>query len=176
MRLLTVLGCALLAAIVVASAAASPSQRTGGVLSVERGKGSVLLEIRGAVLGRLASGLVRVTDTTPRDRFEPLVAGRRVTEEQISPTTTVYRGFGLRFRVVGGGSRILVRGSGISISAVGRGFVVLHGERKAQDDDAGVYSLEGVDCQLETATCLPLPDVPTRVVLAPPDTGELRVR
>jgi len=34
MRLLTVLGCALLAAIVVASAAASPSQRTGGVLSV----------------------------------------------------------------------------------------------------------------------------------------------
>ena len=134
------------------------------------------LDIRGAVLGRLATGTLRVTDTTPRDRFEPLVVGRRLGEETVSPNTVVYRGTGIRFRMVGGGTRIVARGTGISISAVGRGTVVLVADPKQPNEDAGVYSLDGVDCQVEPQSCEPLPETATRLVIAPPDSETTRVR
>lgn len=151
-------------AIVCSAGAASPN---AGELSVERGKGVVVLEIRGSVLGRLTAGTLRVTDTTPRDPYGALVTGRKVTFERLGPRVIVYRGLGLRFRMVGGGYRIVARGTGISISAVGRGFVTLDGERKLPTDDAGVYSLEGADCGLEPELCTPLPDEPERFVLEP---------
>ncbi|HSI97176.1 MAG TPA: hypothetical protein VK926_02350 [Gaiellaceae bacterium] len=170
MRSLTFLASIVAAGAIVCSAgAASPN---AGELSVERGKGSVVLEIRGSVLGRLATGTLRVTDLTPRDRFVPLVAGRKITQERVSPQTVVYRGQGLRFRMLGGGYRIVARGSGVSISAVGRGAVTLHGDRKAPGDDAGVYSLDGADCGVEPELCTPLPDEPERFPLIPwPDDG-----
>lgn len=175
MRSLVLLACSLVTA-VAAAAAAGAVRQDAGMLSIERARGTVIVEIRGNVLGRLASGTLRVTDTTPRDRFEPFVVGRRLTEETISPTTVVYRGVGIRFRMVGGGSRIVVRGGGISISAVGRGFVVLDADRRLSTEDAGVYSLEGVDCQVEPESCLPLPETATRFVLAPPDGESTRAR
>jgi len=151
-------------AIVGSAVAALPS---AGELSVERGKGLVVLDVRGSVLGLLERGTLRVTDTTPRDRFSALVTGRRVTQERIGPRTVVYRGQGLRFRMVGGGYRIVARGTGISLSAVGRGFVVLDGDRRLPTDDVGLYSLDGVDCGLEPLLCTPLPDVPERYALEP---------
>jgi len=159
-------------ALVCSVAAASPN---AGELSVERGKGVVVLEIRGSVLGRLAAGTLRVTDLSPRDRFTELVTGRKVTEERIGPRTVVYRGLGLRFRMVGGGYRIVARGSGISLSAVGRGAVTLDGERKLATDDVGVYSLDGADCGLEPELCTPLPDEPERFLLEPtPEESKVR--
>jgi hypothetical protein len=143
-----------------------------GTLSIERGKGLVVLEIRGSVLGRLTAGTIRVTDTTPRDRFLPVVLGRRVTQERVGPRTVVYRGQGLRFRMVGGGYRIVVRGEGLSLSAVGRGSVALQGERKLPTDDAGVYSLDGVDCSEEAELCLPLPAELERHPLRPRQNEE----
>jgi len=173
MRSLTLLASIVTAGAIACSAAgASPN---AGELSVEGGKGLVVLDIRGAVLGRLAAGTLRVVDTTPRDRYSELVTGRRVTQERISPRTVVYRGVGLRFRMLGGGYRIVARGSGISLSAVGRGFVLLSGERKLTTDDAGLYSLDGADCGLEPEVCLPLPDLPERYALEPePDEVERR--
>jgi hypothetical protein len=160
-------------AIVCSAGAASPN---AGELSVERGKGAVILEIRGSVLGRLGAGTIRVTDTSPRDPFTELVAGRRLLEEvRIGPRTVLYRGFGLRFRMVGGSYRIVARGSGISLSAVGRGFVTLDGDRKLPTDDTGVYSLDGADCGLEPLLCLPLPDEPERYAIEP-DPEESRAR
>ena len=82
----------------------------------------------------------------------------------------LYRGQGLRFRMVGGGYRVVVRGSGISVSAVGRGVVMLDAEPKFAGDEAGVYSLDGVDCSLEPALCTPLPTEPERFTLEPPET------
>ena len=159
-------------AIVCSAGAASPN---AGELSVERGKGAVILEIRGSVLGRLGAGSLRVTDTSPRDPFEELVTGRKVVEERIGPRTVLYRGFGLRFRMVGGSYRIGARGSGISLSAVGRGFVTLDGDRKAPTDDMGVYSLTGADCGLEPLLCLPLPDEPERYAIEPaPEESKAR--
>jgi hypothetical protein len=151
-------------AIVCSAGAASPN---AGELSVERGKGAVILEIRGSVLGRLGAGTLRVTDTSPRDPFTEIVTGRKVVEERVGPRTVLYRGFGLRFRMVGGSYRIVARGSGISLSAVGRGFVTLDGDRKFPADDAGAYSLDGADCGLEPLLCFPMPDEPERYAIEP---------
>jgi hypothetical protein len=168
MRLLNTLACSLIAATVVAVSAGAAEPNVG-VLSVEQGKGVVMLDIRGSVLGRLTTGTLRVTDLTPRDRYTGLVVGRKVTQERVGPRITLYRGQGLRFRMVGGGYRIVVRGTGIDLSAVGRGVVLVQGERKLPDEDAGVYSLDGVDCELEPERCTPLPDLPERYVLEPPE-------
>jgi len=146
-----------------------------GVLSVEGGKGVVMLELRGSVLGLLGSGSIVVVDRTPRDRYIAIVTGRRLTQQRLGPTRMVYRGQGLRFRMVGGGYRIVVRGIGIVVSAVGRGIVSLDGERRFPEDDAGVYSVDGVDCGVEPESCTPLPDEPVRFRLGPPpDDGSAR--
>ena len=162
------------AALVSSAVAAEPNV---GALSVERGRGVIMLDVRGSVLGRVASGTLRVTDITPNDRYTALVAGRKLTQERIGPRMVLYRGVGLRFRMLGGGYRIVVRGTGISLSAVGRGVVVLDGEPREPGDDTGVYSLEeGVDCGLEPEACESLPDEPERHILGPVDEGSTRPR
>lgn len=173
MRLLTLLACSVIAAtlLVVSAAAAEPN---AGVLSIEQGKGMVMLDLRGSVLGRLTTGTLRVTDHTPRDRYTALVLGRKLTQERLGPRTVLYRGQGLRFRMVGGGYRIIVHGTGIAVSAVGRGVVQVQGMRKVPGEDAGVYSLDGVDCGLEPEKCTPLPDLLERFVLGSPEEASPR--
>jgi hypothetical protein len=73
--------------------------------------------------------------------------------------------------MLGGGYRVVVRGTGIDLSAVGKGVAVLDGEPKLGSVDAGVYSLDGVDCGLEPELCLPLPLEPTRFTLGPSEEG-----
>jgi hypothetical protein len=166
MRILVLL-CAL-ATIVATASIAAAAEPNVGTLSVERGKGAVMVDLRGSLLGRLATGSLRVTDSTPNDRYVATVVGRRVTQERLGPKTVVYRGQGLRFRMLGGGFRVVVRGSGISLSAVGRGTVTLDADGRFAGDDSGVYSLDGVDCSLEPELCLPLPLAPERFLLEPP--------
>lgn len=168
MRKLILILCTL-AAFVAVAATASAAEPDAGTLSVERGKGVVMVDLRGSLLGRLTTGSLRVTDHTPNDRYAALVVGRKVTQERLGPRTVLYRGQGLRFRMLGGGYRVVARGSGISVSAVGRGVVMLHAEPKFAGDDAGVYSFEeGVDCSLEPTLCTPLPTEPERFTLEPP--------
>jgi hypothetical protein len=131
----------------------------------------VLLDVRGSILGRLSSGTLRVTDLTPNDRYVPLVFGRKVSQNPLGPRTTVYKGKGLRFRMLGGRYRVVARGSGIDVSAVGRGATVLDGEPAFLGDDVGVYSLDGVDCSLEPESCLPLPLEPERFTLGLAEQG-----
>jgi hypothetical protein len=166
MRKLSVLLCAL--ALASVPTLAWGAQPTSGTLSVERGKGLVMIELRGSVLGRVANGSVRVTDLTPNDRYAPIVAGKKLKEDRLGPRTVLYRGQALRFRMVGGGYRMYVRGSGITVSAVGRGFVTLDGDPKFFGDDAGVYSFDGVDCSVEPLSCTPLPTDPQKFTLEPP--------
>lgn len=171
MRKLVLLACSAVLALGVAGTDAAADAPIG-TLSVGQGRGVIVLDLRGSVLGRLSSGSLRVTDTTPNDRFGALVTGKKVTQDRLGPRTVVYRGQGLRFRMLGGGTRIVARGTGIDISAVGKGAVVLDGEPRFVGDDAGVYSLAGVDCSSEAASCTPLPTDPTRFVLgAAPTPG-----
>ena len=169
--MLAVSACLAVLAAATALGVARAAAPDAGTLSVERGKGVVMLDLRGSILGRLAVGSLRVTDQTPADRFGALVVGKKVTPERLGPRTVVYRGQGLRFRMLGGGYRIVVRGTGIDISAVGKGVAVLDAEPKLGLEDAGVYSLDGVDCGLQPELCLPLPLDPTRFALGSPDEG-----
>jgi hypothetical protein len=167
MRKLVVLLCSLCTVAAVGSVAHA-AEPTSGTLSVERGKGVVMIDLRGSVLGRLSSGTLRVTDQTPNDKYTALVVGRKVTQERLGPRTVLYRGQGLRFRMLGGGYRMLARGSGISLSAVGRGTVMLDGDPRFPGDDAGVYSRDGVDCSADPLSCAALPTDPERFALEPP--------
>ena len=171
MRAVVLLACAALSAVALTGSAVA-AEPDNGVLSLERGKGTVVLDIRGSVLGRLTNGSLRVTDVTPRDRFTPLITGRKLTLTRLGPRTVLYRGQGLRYRMLGGGYRIVVRGTGISISAVGRGAVVLDGDVRVTGEDVGVFSLEeGVDCGMTPELCLPLPSDPQRFVLGADENG-----
>jgi hypothetical protein len=141
-----------------------------GSLSIERGKGTVTLDVRGNVLGRLTNGSITVTDKTPNDAYFATVTGRKVLmQRRLSPTKTVVRGLGLRFRMLGGSYRIVIRGQGISLSAVGRGVVSIDGEPRYIGDDLGLYSVEtDVDCSLEPQNCTAIPDEPVRLKLDAP--------
>ena len=171
MRKLVVLFCAIAA--LTAAVAAWAAQPEPGTLSVERGRGSVMIDLKGSVVGRITSGTLRVTDHTPNDRYAAVVSGRKLTQERMGPRTILYRGQGLRFRMLGGGYRMVARGSGITVSAVGRGVVILDGDPpRYAGDEAGVYSLDGADCSVEPDSCLPLPTEPERYDLVPPATPQ----
>jgi hypothetical protein len=166
MRKLVVLLCTFAALVAVTVAWAD--EPTAGTLSVERGRGAVMIDLKGSVLGRVTSGTLRVTDHTPNDKYAAVVFGRKLTQERVGPRTVVYRGQGLRFRLLGGGYRMVARGSGITVSAVGRGSVMLDGDPRFEADDVGVYSLDGTDCSVEPLSCTPLPLEPERFLLEPP--------
>ena len=90
---------------------------------------------------------------------------RRRSQLRVGPRTVVYRGQGLRFSILGGSYRFVVRGTGIALSSVGWGWVTLEGQPKFLGDDTGVYSVDGVDCSSEPQSCTALPETPLRVKL-----------
>jgi hypothetical protein len=176
MRTLVALACAALSlsAVVATAGAAEPD---AGTLSVERGRGVMTLDVRGLVLGRLANGSITVTDRTPNDPYVANVSGRRIiVQRRLSPTKVFIRGAGLRFRMLGGSYKIVIRGAGIAVSAVGRGAAQLDGEPRFPGDDVGIYSVQDdADCGSEPLNCLPIPDEPIRIKLEPtPSEGALR--
>ncbi|MDH4102205.1 MAG: hypothetical protein OEW52_00655 [Thermoleophilia bacterium] len=167
MRTLALISCTGAAALAAFAGLAGAAEPNAGTLSVERGKGVVMLDLRGSVLGRLSNGTLRVTDHTPGDRYGAYVVGRKLTQTRVGPRTVLYRGQGLRFRMLGGGYRVVIRGAGIDVEAVGRGVVMLDGEPKVEGEDSGVYSLDGADCGVEPQLCAPLPTEPERFVFGP---------
>src|SRR4029079_12149870 len=104
-----------------ASVSAWAGEPTSGTLSVEKGKGLVVIDFRGSVLGRLTSGTLRVTDQTPNDRYAPLVTGKKVTQERIGPRTVLYKGQGLRYRLLRGGHKIGARGHRTALAGARQG-------------------------------------------------------
>lgn len=116
----------LLSALVLAIAvpvgwAASPA----GTLSIESGRGTVVLTGKGIVIGRLDKGDVKIVDLSPLDQWSPRVNG-------VPRGKTVWlRGKDVNFYVPGGRYRITVRGEGFSISARGQGSATLTGNPDA---------------------------------------------
>lgn len=177
MRPLTSILC-LLALVAAFAGIARAAEPEAGTLSVERGRGVVTLDVRGLVLGRLANGSITVTDRSPGDPYFANVTGRQIAvQRRLGPDKLFIRGQGLRFRMLGGSYKVVIRGAGIAVSAVGRGMVVLNGEPRFPGDDVGVYSVEDVDCGSKPESCHPIPDEPVRVKLEPaPAEGSSRTR
>ncbi len=175
MRTLALTFCAAVAAAAALVGLAGAAEPNVGVLSVVQGRGVVTIEVRGNVLGRLTNGALRVTDHTPGDRYSAYVVGRRLIQTRVGPRSVLYRGQGLRFRMLGGGYRVVIRGAGIDVEAIGRGIVTLDGEPRVPGEDVGVYSLDGADCELEPLLCEPLPTEPERFFLGPGEERNPRV-
>jgi len=151
----------LLACLAAVPALALAARTDSGHLSISDGRGLVTVKGRGTVIGRVDVGRVTVTDLTPADATEPLIFN--CDQEAFRGSATVCTGDKLRFRMVGGGWKIQISGSGIDLSAAARGTVFMSGDSHRP----GVYSVTGVDCRTEAQECLPLPWEPTTIVLAP---------
>jgi hypothetical protein len=123
-RFLLILG---LAAALTAPAVVSAAARTDGTLSVKRGRATISIKLqRGTVIGRLASGQVKIRDVSPYDGPPPDVHHcRRI--RYPNPTTTLCIGRKLTFRALDGRFVVNVKGTGIFLSAVGRGQVTITG-------------------------------------------------
>jgi hypothetical protein len=136
---------ALLAALAlpVSLAAATPAD---GTLSVKRGRGTVVLKLKGTVIGRFKKGRVQIWDFRPFDDNVPHITGCKPRRPTLNLTVCTGRNVG--FRVDERRYKVVVRGNGISISAVARGAVVVDGggENGLPDgvmsiDDAAYQSL-----------------------------------
>src|SRR5213596_1151758 len=146
-RLLTF---AMLAGLVLpATSLAHPSGINDGTLSIQDGVGKIIIAGRGGVIGSFAKGSVTISDPIDGDGTGPIVTGDDWSKDR-DATTTTWGGTKVRFRIIGGYFRIVVKGRGINLSLVGTAKVTLSGAGTADD---GSYSVNGGDY-------LALPDFP----------------
>ena len=152
---------ALLLAAFTVPAALSADTPSDGTLSVKRGRGAVVLKLNGTVIGRLTNGRVQVKDFRPFDINDPLFTGCKVRHPTLG--IAVCQGRNIGYRVLDGRFNTNVRGSGISISAVGHGTVMIDGAGETGLPD-GVMSFG--DQPYES-----LPDDATTFFLGTPPVG-----
>jgi len=138
-RLLTF---AMLAALALPAASAARTQGANdGTVSVRDARGTITISGRGGVIGSFARGSVTIADPIEGDGTGPVVTGDDWSRDR-DATTTTWGGTKVRFRIIGGSFRIVVRGRGINLSLVGTGKVTLSGAGTADD---GSYSVNGGD-------------------------------
>ena len=142
-RLLTFAVLALALALPV-GAAARQRGASDGTLSVKDARGVVTIQGRGGVIGSFAKGSVLINDPVDGDGTGPIVTGDDWSKDK-SETATTWGGTKVRFRIIGGAFRVVVRGRGINLSFVGKGSVILNG---AGTEDDGSYSFNGGEYNL----------------------------
>jgi len=125
-----------------AASAARTHGATDGTLSVRDARGTITISARGGVIGSFARGSVTISDPIDGDGTGPIVSGDDFPPIERNDTTTTWRGTKVRFRIIGGTFRIVVRGKGINLSLVGKGNVTVDG---AGTGDDGSYSVNGGD-------------------------------
>jgi hypothetical protein len=149
-RFLVILMCALAA---VPAALAGSNASGDGVLELKAVYGKVTIgkEIqpaRGLLWGQMDSGKLVVEDPILGDG-KILVTGW---ETKVStpastfdgtPAETTYTGTNIHFRVTGGKYRLIFRGSGIDLTAIGAGAAILNASETALD--AGYYAFDAGD-------------------------------
>jgi hypothetical protein len=156
---------ALLLLVVVLPTATLATRAPAGALSIEGGKGVIVVRGNGGLLGRFARGAVELVDLTPADQWKPTVNG--VTRSR----RTYLKGSNVSFRILGGDYRVSVKGENISISARGTGIATLLGV-PGLTGDTGIYSADlNADCQGAPEQCQPIPMLTTRVAFGLPDSA-----
>jgi hypothetical protein len=109
---------------VASAAAARPLDKGDGTLAVKNAQGRVIVNARGAILGRLDEGGLTVLDLNPNGNADPPQVFGYDQKPVVRPNgTIVYTGSNIRFRLVGGAYSVAITGKGINLSAVGRGTV-----------------------------------------------------
>jgi opacity protein-like surface antigen len=131
-----------------AASAAHVASATDGTLSIRDGRGKITMSVRGGVIGSFAAGSVTITDPIDGDGTGPIVTGDDWSKYR-TDTTTTWGGTKVRFRIIGGAFRVVVKGRGINLSLIGKGNVKIEG---AGTDNDGAYSVNGGDYS-------PIPDL-----------------
>jgi hypothetical protein len=153
MRRLLTFAMLALALALPAGSAARPSGPSDGTLSIKDARGVITIQgpARGGVIGSFAKGSVTINDPVDGDGTGPIVTGDEWSKDK-SETASVWGGTRVRFRIIGGTFRIVVRGRGINLSFVGKGSVILNG---AGTEDDGSYAVNGGDYNLLPPFALP---------------------
>ncbi len=134
-----------------AGSAARPLAAADGTLSVKDARGVITIQGRGGVIGSLGKGSVLINDPVDGDGTGPIVTGDDWSKDK-TDTATVWGGTKVRFRIIGGTFRVVVRGRGINLSFVGTGNVIVNG---AGTDADGSYAVNGGDYNLIPAFAVP---------------------
>jgi len=121
---------------------------------VQDARGTITISARGGVIGSFARGSVTISDPIEGDGTGPIVTGDDFPPVEKNDTTTTWRGTKVRFRIIGGSFRIVVRGRGINLSLVGKGNVTLDGAGTVDD---GSYSVNGAEYLPMPEFSLPFP-------------------
>jgi hypothetical protein len=130
----------LLAALLVLPTAAVAGLRAAGdgTLVVRNANAkSITVQGKGTIIGHFDHGWIRVTDYNPDDAIDPQVNGAKWSRP-VNDTTWLYTGGDIRFRFFGGRYKVQFSGTGIDISAVGRGTATLVGAGTFDDGDFAV--------------------------------------
>jgi hypothetical protein len=122
-----------------ASSGARERGPNDGTLSVKDARGTITVAARGGLIGSIANGSIRIVDPIEGDGTGPIVSGEEYYKE-VDEKTDLYRGTKVRFRIIGGWFRVVVKGRGINLSLVGKGNVTLNGAGTLDD---GTYSVNG---------------------------------
>jgi hypothetical protein len=157
--------------VVPAVALAANSGAKDGTLVVRNADAKVYIwKANGTVYGRLASGKLTIDDSNPVDEVEPEVYGAENVQPDYNDEGLVtYSGKAIRFRFFGGGYTIRIQGTGINLSAVGRGNARLAGLGTPLDGDYGDFAVNGGKFQALSAlaTTVTFPPAPTVTTTTP---------
>jgi hypothetical protein len=129
----------LVALLAPASSGARARTASDGTLSVQNARGKITIQGRGAVIGSFMRGSVTINDPVEGDGTGPNVTGDDWSKER-SETMTTWGGTRVRFRIIGGAFKVVVKARGINLSLVGKGMVTLEG---AGTENDGSYSANG---------------------------------
>jgi hypothetical protein len=115
-----------------------------GTLSIRDGRATMLLHVKGSIIGRVTKGRLTITDSP--DSGATIVVRGAESAKDLTDKTTVYSGTSIRFRIADD-RKVSVRlsGRGLNFSVVGRGEGWIDG---VGDPSAGIfydgsYSLNG---------------------------------
>ncbi len=142
------------------------TQQGDGTLSVKKGRGTLMLRLKGTVIGRVnTNGRVQIRDFRPFDGNDPQLTCKPH-PKHLTPALTVCTGRNIGFRVDDGRFNVTVRGNGVSISAVGRGSFDVDGLGETGVND-GLMSIDNGAYQS-------LPDAKTTFYLGTPPSQPVR--
>ena len=145
-RILVILVCSLAA---VPAALAGSNAAGDGVLELKAVYGKVtigkpLQPARGLLWGQMDAGKLTVEDPVLGDGRILVTGYESKTYNPATidgtPAQTVYSGANMHFRVTGGKYRLIFRGSGIDLTAIGAGVATLNASENAID--AGYYAVD----------------------------------
>lgn len=134
-RLLTF--CALVALALPAAIQAADS--TDGTLAVKNATGIVLVDATAVIIGHADKGRITITDADRTDGRIIVLGTEKLKKIVLAPGKITYIGDDVRFKLLGGDNKLFIRGSGISLSAVGEGKVTLDGGNVVND---GKFSID----------------------------------